>query len=62
MCAQLLERIKKAPNMQFNLTNQPTFPGEDIFVKLNEFFTANELSWNNCVGVCTDGAAVKTGK
>jgi hypothetical protein len=36
--------------------------GEDIFVKLNEFFIANELSWNNCVGVCTDGTAVMTVK
>jgi hypothetical protein len=36
--------------------------GEDIFVKLNEFFIANELSWNNCVGVCTDGAPAMTGK
>jgi hypothetical protein len=36
--------------------------GEDIFVKLNEFFIASELSWNNCVVVCTDGTAVMTGK
>jgi hypothetical protein len=36
--------------------------GEDIFVKLNEFFIANELLWNNCAGVCTDGAAAMTGK
>jgi hypothetical protein len=35
--------------------------GEDIFVKLNYFFIANELSWNNCVGVCADGAAAMTG-
>jgi hypothetical protein len=36
--------------------------GEDIFVKLNAFFIANELSWNNCVGVCTNSAAALTGK
>jgi hypothetical protein len=36
--------------------------GEDIFVKFNDFFIANELSWNNCVGMCTDGAAALTGK
>jgi hypothetical protein len=36
--------------------------GEDIFVKLSEFFIANELLWNNCVGVCTDGAAAMTCK
>jgi hypothetical protein len=35
---------------------------EDVFVKLNEFFIGNELSWNNCVGVCTDSAAAMTGK
>jgi hypothetical protein len=35
--------------------------GEDIFVKLNEFLIANELSRNNCV-MCTDGAAAMTGK
>jgi hypothetical protein len=36
--------------------------GEDIFVKLNELFIANELSRNNCVGLCTDGTAAMTGK
>jgi hypothetical protein len=36
--------------------------GEDIFVKLNDFFIANVLSWNNCVGVCTDGTGAMTGK
>jgi hypothetical protein len=36
--------------------------GEDIFIKLSEFFIANELSWNNCVGVCTDDAAAMTSK
>jgi hypothetical protein len=59
------------------LINQQTFPiedllfcqplegrttGENFSVKLNEFFIANELSWNNCVGVCTDGAAAMTGE
>jgi hypothetical protein len=36
--------------------------GEDTFVKLYDFFIANELSWNNCVGVCTDDADAMTGK
>jgi hypothetical protein len=36
--------------------------GEDIFVKLNDFFIANELSWSNCIGVCTDGTAAMTSK
>jgi hypothetical protein len=33
--------------------------GEDIFVKLNEFFIANELSWNNSVGVCVQMALLR---
>jgi hypothetical protein len=36
--------------------------GEDIFVKLNEFFTAKDVLLNNCVYVCTDGAAMMTSK
>jgi hypothetical protein len=36
--------------------------GEVTFVKLNEFLMANELSRNNCVDVCTDGATAMTGK
>jgi hypothetical protein len=34
--------------------------GEDIFAKLNEFFTSNEVSQNNCVGVCMGDAAEMT--
>ena len=30
--------------------------GEDIFFKVDEFFTTTDLQWENCVGVCTDGA------
>jgi hypothetical protein len=32
MCELLLERIKKAPNLQFNFANQPTFPIQDNFL------------------------------
>jgi hypothetical protein len=49
-------------DLLFCQTLEERTTGEDIFVKLNYFFTANELSWNNCVGVCTDGAAGKKGK
>jgi hypothetical protein len=35
--------------------------GEDIFVKRNEFFKTNKLSWNNCDGVYTDSTAAETG-
>ena len=30
--------------------------GEDIFFQVDEFFTTAGLQWENCVGVCTDGA------
>jgi len=30
--------------------------GEYIFVKVNEVFATAGLQWENCVGVCTDGA------
>nr|XP_055055877.1 zinc finger BED domain-containing protein 5-like [Misgurnus anguillicaudatus] len=35
--------------------------GEDIFKLLDTFFTEENLSWENCVSVCTDGAAAMTG-
>jgi len=28
---------------------------EEIFYKINEFIIANEIEWNKCVGVSTDG-------
>lgn len=34
--------------------------GEDIFAKLNEFLTANEVSQNKCVGACMGDAAEMT--
>ena len=36
--------------------------GEFIFSKLDEFFLNENLSWQNCVAVTTDGAAAMTGK
>ncbi|GFS73616.1 zinc finger BED domain-containing protein 5 [Trichonephila clavipes] len=35
--------------------------GEEIFNKINRFFEENNLSWNDCVDVCTDGANAMTG-
>lgn len=35
--------------------------GEDIFRELNDFFEAEGLSWQQCIAVCTDGAAAMTG-
>ena len=34
---------------------------EDIFNSLDEFFRDNSLSWENCAGICIDGAAACTG-
>ncbi|CAG5038897.1 unnamed protein product [Parnassius apollo] len=36
--------------------------GEEIFNKINIFFKENNLSWNDCVDICTDGAKAMTGK
>ncbi|GFV88733.1 zinc finger BED domain-containing protein 5 [Trichonephila clavipes] len=35
--------------------------GEEIFNKINIFFEENNLSWNDCIDVCTDGAKAMTG-
>ena len=34
----------------------------EIFKKVDDFVVANELNWENCVGICSDGAAAMTGK
>ncbi|GFU02894.1 zinc finger BED domain-containing protein 5 [Trichonephila clavipes] len=35
--------------------------GEEIFNKINIFFEENNLSWSDCIDVCTDGAKAMTG-
>ena len=35
--------------------------GKDIF-KVDEFFMTAGLQWENCIGVCTDGAGAMMGK
>ena len=34
----------------------------DVFNVLCDFFSQSELSWDQCVGICTDGAALMTCK
>ena len=34
----------------------------EIFKKVDDFIISNEINWQNCVGVCSDGAAAMTGK
>ena len=36
--------------------------GEDIFFKVDEFFTTAGLQWENCIAVCTDGAGAMMDK
>jgi hypothetical protein len=35
--------------------------GSDIFKAVNDYFTAEDISWANCISICTDGAAALTG-
>ncbi|GFW53951.1 zinc finger BED domain-containing protein 5 [Trichonephila clavipes] len=35
--------------------------GEEMFSKINIFFEENNLSWNDCIDVCTDGVKAVTG-
>lgn len=41
---------------------EKTCTGRDIFEKLNDKLNELGLCWDNCVGVCTDGAASMLGK
>lgn len=36
--------------------------GSEVFKRLNEYIQKIQLNWENCVSVCTDGAASMTGK
>ncbi|GBP67854.1 Zinc finger BED domain-containing protein 5 [Eumeta japonica] len=36
--------------------------GEEIFNKINILFEENNLSWNDCINICTDGVKAMTGK
>ena len=35
--------------------------GQDIFDILSKYFEENELAWEECVGLCTDGAPFMIG-
>ena len=36
--------------------------GEEIFNTINIFFEENQLDWNDCIDICTDGAKAMTGR
>jgi hypothetical protein len=33
-----------------------------IFRAVNDYFRTEDISWENCVGICTDGAVTVTGR
>jgi hypothetical protein len=41
------------------LTERTT--GSDMFKAVNDYITSEDISWSNCVDICTDGAATLTG-
>ena len=49
-------------NFMFCYEMQGRTTGLDAFNVLCDFFSQSGLSWDRCVGICTDGAASMTGK
>ena len=49
-------------DFMFSHQMQGRTTGLDVFNELCDFFSQMELSWERCVGICTDGAASMTGK
>jgi hypothetical protein len=45
----------------FCLPLSEIYTGSDIFKTVNDYFTAEDISWANCIGICTDGAVALTG-
>ncbi|KAI0234953.1 hypothetical protein LSAT2_014678, partial [Lamellibrachia satsuma] len=39
-----------------------TTTAKNVFDSLDDFMRNNEINWTNCIGVCTDGATVMTGR
>ncbi|XP_061915868.1 zinc finger BED domain-containing protein 5-like [Entelurus aequoreus] len=54
------EAIKE--NFLFCKTLPEKSTGEEIFRVTSEYFDKSGLSWENCTGVCTDGAAAMVGR
>ncbi len=61
-CAQLLTYVWYVKNMDIQeefLFSSPLpthTTGEQIFNKLNEFVRKNDIDWERCCGICSDGA------
>lgn len=67
-CAQLLVFVRYSfdgklnEDLLFCAPLEGTCTGEDIFTKLDNKLKEEGLSWDECIGVCTDGAAAMLGK
>uniref|UniRef100_A0A9J7YY69 DUF4371 domain-containing protein n=1 Tax=Cyprinus carpio carpio TaxID=630221 RepID=A0A9J7YY69_CYPCA len=67
-CAQLLTYVRYVKNMDIQeefLFSSPlptNTTGEHIFNKLNEFVRKNDIDWERCCGICSDGAKSMTGR
>ena len=66
-CAQLLVFVRYVflcdIKEEYMLCTQleTTTTAEDVMEKLSSFMKANRIPWENCCGVCTDGAPVMVG-
>ncbi len=66
-CAQLLVFVRYVflcdIKEEYLLCTQleTTTTAEDVMEKLSSFFKANRIPWENCCGVCTDGAPAMLG-
>ena len=53
---------KRNEDMLFCTPHELKCTGEDIFTKLDNKIKEEGLSWDECIGVCTDGAGAMLGK
>ncbi|XP_042237000.1 zinc finger BED domain-containing protein 5-like [Homarus americanus] len=66
-CAQLLVFVRYVflcdikEEYLFCTQLETTTTAVDVMEKLSSFFTANRISWENCCGVCMDGAPAMLG-
>lgn len=50
-----------AEDLLFSQALNSTSKGSDVLSAINKFFYLNGLSWNNVIGICTDGAPTMLG-
>ncbi len=65
---QVLDSVRHSPFFALQMTFLFSSPlpthttGEQIFNKLNEFVRKNDIDWERCCGICSDGAKSMTGR